>query len=37
MPLFFDLQENSIMAIGTLRRNKKYIPKEMYAKKITRK
>jgi hypothetical protein len=37
VPLYLDLLENGIMATGTLRANKKYVPHSMYAKKITKK
>jgi hypothetical protein len=37
VPLFLDLLDNGIMAIGTLRGNQKYVPQEMFAKKVTKK
>jgi hypothetical protein len=37
VPLYLDLLENGIMATGTLRANRKYVPRSMYAKKITKK
>jgi hypothetical protein len=37
VPLFLDLLETGIMATGTLRGNRKYVPRAMYAKKNTRK
>jgi hypothetical protein len=36
VPLFLDLLENGIMATGTLRAKRKYIPCAMFAKSITR-
>jgi hypothetical protein len=37
VPLFLDLLENGTMAIGTLRGNRKYVPRSMFAKKVTKK
>jgi hypothetical protein len=37
VPLFLDLLDKGIMATGTLRGNRKYVPKKMYANKITKK
>jgi hypothetical protein len=37
VPLFLDLLENGIMATGTLRENRKYVPCAMFSKKITKK
>jgi hypothetical protein len=34
VPLFLDLLENGIMATRTLRTNRKYIPRAIFAKKI---
>jgi hypothetical protein len=37
VPLFLDLLGNGTMATGTLRANRKYTPKAMFSKKITKK
>jgi hypothetical protein len=37
VPLYLDLLENGIMATGTLRANRKYVPRAMYDKNITKK
>jgi hypothetical protein len=37
VPLFLDLLEKGIMATGTLRGNRKYVPQAMFAKKVTKK
>ena len=37
VPLFLDLLEKGTMATSTLRANRKYTPKAMFAKKITKK
>ena len=37
VPLYLDLLENGIMAMGTLRANRKYVPHAMYDKNITKK
>jgi hypothetical protein len=37
VPLFLDLLEKGIMATGTLRWNRKYVPRGMFAKTITKK
>jgi hypothetical protein len=37
VPLFLDLLDSGIMATGTLRWNRKYVPREMFAKTITKK
>jgi hypothetical protein len=37
VPLFLDLLEKGIMATGTLRGNRKYVPRGMFAKTITKK
>jgi hypothetical protein len=37
VPLFLDLLENGIMATRTLRGNRKYVPRSMFAKKVTKK
>jgi hypothetical protein len=37
VPLFMDLLEHGIMATGTLRANRKYVPKSLFAKKVTKK
>lgn len=36
VPLFVDLLQNGIMATGTLRADRKYIPKSMFAKSVTK-
>ena len=36
VPLFLDLLENGIMATGTLRATRKYVPRAIFAKKITK-
>jgi hypothetical protein len=36
VPLFLDLLENGTMATGTLRTTRKYVPKAMFAKTITK-
>jgi hypothetical protein len=36
IPLFLDLLENGTMATGTLRENRKYVPRAMFAKKISK-
>jgi hypothetical protein len=36
VPLFVDLLQNGIMATGTLRVDRKYIPKSMFAKSVTK-
>jgi hypothetical protein len=35
--LYLDLLENGIMATGTLQANRKYVPRSMYSKTITKK
>jgi len=37
VPLFLDLLEQGIMATGTLKSNRKYVPKALFAKEITKK
>jgi hypothetical protein len=37
VPLFLDLLEKGIMGTGTLRANRKYVPRAIYAKTITKK
>jgi hypothetical protein len=37
VPLFLDLLDSGIMATGTLRANRKYVPQTMFAKSVTRK
>lgn len=37
VPLFLDLQNRGIMAMGTLRANRKYVPCFLYAKEATKK
>lgn len=37
VPLFLDLREQGIMATGTLRANRKYVPRALYAKEATKK
>jgi hypothetical protein len=37
VPLYLDLLENGIMATGTLQANRKYVPRSMYSKTITKK
>ena len=37
VPLFLDLLEKGVMAIGTLRANKKYVSRALFAKSITKK
>jgi hypothetical protein len=36
VPLFMDLLENRTMAIGTLRGNRKYVPRSMFSKEVTK-